>query len=132
MIRSIVFVLSVLIVISAVLSYWSVSNPAGSGSAKGVTGAATTRDPQARSGAPKSTGASGVNAAPTTAGAIVQTGAANAVNLETDFPIAAPLNAPESTVTRDLDVVSRIFDAWQSNFSREGNPVGENAEITAA
>ena len=59
-------------------------------------------------------------------------GAAKAVNLETDFPIVAPLNAPGSTVARDLDIVSRIFDAWQGNFPREGNPVGENAEITAA
>jgi hypothetical protein len=52
--------------------------------------------------------------------------------VEADFPIAAPLNAPGSTITRDLDIVSQIFDAWQSNFPREGNPVGENAEITAA
>ena len=52
--------------------------------------------------------------------------------VEADFPIAAPLNAPGSTITRDLDIVSQIFDAWQSNFPREGNPMGENAEITAA
>lgn len=132
MIRRIVFVLSVLVVVGAVLYYWPVSSPAGAGSAKGAPGAATARAPQASSGAPKSTGASGVSAANATAGAAVSTGAANAVNLETDFPIAASLNAPGSTVARDLDVVSRIFDAWQSNFPREGNPVGENAEITAA
>jgi hypothetical protein len=52
--------------------------------------------------------------------------------VEADFPIATPLNAPGSTIARDLDIVSQIFDAWQSNFPREGNPVGENAEITAA
>ena len=51
---------------------------------------------------------------------------------EADFPIAAPLNAPGSTVGRDLDIVSQILDAWRSNFPVEGNPVGENAEITAA
>jgi hypothetical protein len=52
--------------------------------------------------------------------------------VEADFPIAAPLNAPESTIARDLEIVSQIFEAWRSNFPREGNPVGENAEITAA
>ena len=51
---------------------------------------------------------------------------------EAEFPIAAPLNAPGSTVARDLDIVSQIFDAWRSNFPTEGNPVGENAEIAAA
>src|SRR5688500_510588 len=52
-------------------------------------------------------------------------------DVEADFPIAAPLNAPESTVARDLDIVSQLFEAWQSNFPSEGNPVGENTEITA-
>jgi hypothetical protein len=42
------------------------------------------------------------------------------------------LNAPNSTIARDLDIVRQLFEAWQSNFPREGNPVGENAEITAA
>jgi hypothetical protein len=67
------------------------------------------------------------------------TGATRAVSgtlpaavLEADFPIAAPLNIPGSTIARDLEVVSQIFESWQSNFPREGNPVGENAEITAA
>lgn len=49
-----------------------------------------------------------------------------------DFPIAAPLNAPDSTIARDLDLVRQLFEAWLSNFPREGNPIGENAEITAA
>lgn len=49
-----------------------------------------------------------------------------------DFPIAAPLNAPDSTIARDLDIVRQLFEAWLSNFPREGNPIGENAEITAA
>jgi len=44
----------------------------------------------------------------------------------------APLNAPDSTIQRDLGVMNEIFSAWQTNFPREGNPVGENAEITAA
>jgi hypothetical protein len=49
-----------------------------------------------------------------------------------DFPIAAPLNAPGGAIAQDLDIVSQLFEAWQSNFPREGNPVGENAEITVA
>jgi hypothetical protein len=52
--------------------------------------------------------------------------------LESDFPIAAPLNAPDSTIARDLDILRQLFETWQSNFPREGNPIGENAEITAA
>jgi hypothetical protein len=28
--------------------------------------------------------------------------------------------------------VRQLFEAWLSNFPREGNPIGENAEITAA
>lgn len=46
--------------------------------------------------------------------------------------IAAELNAATSNIRRDLEVASELFVAWQSNFPREGNPVGENAEITAA
>lgn len=44
----------------------------------------------------------------------------------------AKLNAPDSTVSRDLELLSAVFDAWRTNFPREGNPVGENADITAA
>jgi hypothetical protein len=62
----------------------------------------------------------------------VMAGAETAASSEADFPIAAALNAPNSTLARDLDIVRQIFEAWQSNFPREGNPVGENAEITSA
>lgn len=51
---------------------------------------------------------------------------------EEDFPIIAPLNKPGSTIVRDLDAVNGVLEAWRSNFPREGNPVGENADITAA
>ena len=49
-----------------------------------------------------------------------------------DFPLAAELNAPGSTIQRDLDLLQQLLDAWRSNFPGEGNPVGENAEIAAA
>lgn len=52
--------------------------------------------------------------------------------LEHDFPIVAPLNRPDSTIARDLATLALVFDSWRSNFPREGNPVGENADITAA
>jgi hypothetical protein len=48
------------------------------------------------------------------------------------FPIAARLNAPNGTVAADLNVLQELFDTWRTNFPREGNPVGENADITAA
>jgi hypothetical protein len=51
---------------------------------------------------------------------------------EEDFPIAAPLNAPNRTIADDLQVVQQLFDGWRTNFPHDGNPVGENADITAA
>lgn len=46
--------------------------------------------------------------------------------------IAAGLNAPNGNIRRDLEIASELFVAWQSSFPRDGNPVGENHEITAA
>lgn len=85
--------------------------------------------------APASTGAARL--APSTPGAAGSASEAissggGAPYVEADFPIVASLNTPGSTIERDLDIVSQVFDAWQSNFPRDGNPVGENAEITAA
>ncbi len=48
------------------------------------------------------------------------------------FPIAARLNAPGGAVAADLAVLQELFDTWRTNFPREGNPVGDNADITAA
>lgn len=56
----------------------------------------------------------------------------SAETLATDFPIVAPLNRADSTIARDLETVAQALDAWRTNFPREGNPFGENAEITAA
>ena len=46
--------------------------------------------------------------------------------------IADDLNAAGGTIRRDLEILNEVFATWQTNFPREGNPVGENAEITAA
>jgi hypothetical protein len=68
-----------------------------------------------------------VTAAPAAVAARVVSGA---IAVE-DFPIVAPLNQAGSTLARDLATVAAVLDAWRTNFPREGNPVGENADITA-
>jgi hypothetical protein len=68
-------------------------------------------------------------AVPAAAGGLADTGAPYD---PAAFPIAARLNAPGGTVAADLAVLQELFDTWRTNFPREGNPVGENADITAA
>jgi hypothetical protein len=46
--------------------------------------------------------------------------------------LADDFNAPGGDIRRDLQILHEILDAWQTNFPRDGNPVGDNAEITAA
>lgn len=46
--------------------------------------------------------------------------------------LADALNAPDGTIRRDLEILNEVFGAWETNFPHTGNPVGENAEITAA
>lgn len=46
--------------------------------------------------------------------------------------LAKDLNAPGKTIQDDLHVIDGVFSVWQSNFLKEGNPTGENVEITAA
>ena len=45
--------------------------------------------------------------------------------------LADALNSPATDIRADLRIVSEILDTFRSNFPREGNPVGTNAEITA-
>lgn len=47
-------------------------------------------------------------------------------------PLADALNAPTSDIRADLRVVAMIVDTYRTNFPSAGNPVGNNAEITAA
>jgi hypothetical protein len=83
------------------------------------------------------------NSAPATRGFAVppnsgssQNSAASAaragINSPDDFPLVAALNATNSTIAKDLDTISQVFDAWRTNFPHHGNPVGENADITGA
>ncbi|HEY0946161.1 MAG TPA: hypothetical protein VGD81_12870 [Opitutaceae bacterium] len=46
--------------------------------------------------------------------------------------LAAELNAPGGSIERDLVILDELLLAWRTNFPRDGNPVGDNIEITAA
>ena len=58
--------------------------------------------------------------------------AATELPLEGESRLADDLNAPGGTIQRDLRILQEVFETWQTNFPRAGNPVGENSEITAA
>ncbi len=45
--------------------------------------------------------------------------------------LADTLNSPATTIQSDLRLVLEIVSTFRTNFPREGNPVGSNAEITA-
>jgi hypothetical protein len=45
--------------------------------------------------------------------------------------LADTLNSPATDIRSDLRVVAEIIGAFRSNFPQAGNPVGNNAEITA-
>lgn len=47
-------------------------------------------------------------------------------------PLVGGLLDPVGSATRDLAIVAGVIEAWQANFPHQGNPVGENVEITAA
>ncbi len=46
--------------------------------------------------------------------------------------MADGLNDPKGTIAQDMQILRTVFTTWLTNFPNEGNPVGENAEITAA
>jgi hypothetical protein len=46
--------------------------------------------------------------------------------------LADELNSPTTTIRSDLQIVAELTAAYRSNFPKAGNPVGDNAEITAA
>lgn len=50
----------------------------------------------------------------------------------TEHGLADPLDAPEGTIRTDLEIVTQLVEAYRTNFPAQGNPVGENIEITAA
>jgi hypothetical protein len=46
--------------------------------------------------------------------------------------LADALNSPNTDIRADLKLVLEVIDTFRSNFPQTGNPVGSNAEITAA
>jgi hypothetical protein len=46
--------------------------------------------------------------------------------------LATDLNSPAHDIAADLRIVSTMIDTYRSNFPHDGNPVGDNREITAA
>ena len=47
-------------------------------------------------------------------------------------PLADALNSPATDIHGDLRLVTAIVETFRTNFPKDGNPVGSNAEITAA
>jgi len=58
--------------------------------------------------------------------------AASSITEENTSHVADALNAADGTIRRDLEILNEVFATFQTNFPATGNPVGENAEITAA
>src|SRR5882724_10207329 len=50
---------------------------------------------------------------------------------EPRIALADGLNAPDGDIHRDLMILRDILIAWRTNYPHDGNPVGENADITA-
>lgn len=46
--------------------------------------------------------------------------------------LADNLNSPTGNITADLRIVADVLENFRTNFPHDGNPVGTNAEITAA
>ena len=45
--------------------------------------------------------------------------------------IADALNTPSGDIRADLRIVNELITTFRTNFPHDGNPVGDNAEITA-
>ena len=57
---------------------------------------------------------------------------ANAADANSESHLADSLNAPGGNIRSDLEIVNQLLEAFRTNFLAAGNPVGDNAEITAA
>jgi hypothetical protein len=69
----------------------------------------------------------------TQAGALAGAAASQAAGTgEARITLADELNAPGGDIHHDLMILQDIFIAWRTNYPHDGNPVGENDEITAA
>jgi hypothetical protein len=57
---------------------------------------------------------------------------AGQISADAVSPIAKDLNSASGSIRHDLEILNEVFGAWQTNFPQDGNPVGENDEITVA
>ena len=48
------------------------------------------------------------------------------------FPDIEQLNSPATSIRDDLILLSNVFASWQTLFPQDGNPWGDNRDITAA
>jgi hypothetical protein len=126
--RRFVSIATLLLVAGVVFYFLLGTAPSNPGSAASSVPRTATASSTPRSSAPQVS----PRRDPTTASNPRATSGDGVASSPDDFPIAASLNAPNSTIARDVDIVRQIFEAWLSNFPHEGNPVGENADITAA
>jgi hypothetical protein len=126
------FVVATLLLVAGVVFYfWPKSAPVPGGAGTGSRGVTDTNVTPADAQKPRGPQRGSSDSGATQPFGPAKSNASGSY-VEADYPIAAPLNAPSSNIAQDLDVLQRLFEAWQSNFPREGNPVGENAEIAAA
>lgn len=63
--------------------------------------------------------------------AVSRPSTATTLPLETS-ELAKDLNAPAQDIRADLRIVLEVVEGFRTNFPKAGNPVGNNAEITAA
>lgn len=52
--------------------------------------------------------------------------------VEPPLTVADRLGAADGSIIADLRILSDVFEAYRNNFPKEGSPVGENVDITAA
>jgi hypothetical protein len=89
---------------------------------------------EARRIEPQRSGEPAGRAAPPASSVAVTLAAPTALPLSPEPPFEGieELNAAGRTVHDDLALLNQVFLSWQTNFPAEGNPVGNNADITAA
>ncbi len=91
-----------------------------------------TTSPRGRVARPAASARAQVHAAPPAARTAKLAALAAQIPPESISGIANALNAPGGSIQKDLEILNEVFVAWQTNFPHDGNPVGENDEITAA
>lgn len=91
------------------------------------------RDEQRRTAPPRADEPAGTAVSPASSVAVTLAPPAPApLSPEPPFEGIEELNAAGRTVHDDLALLNQVFLSWQTNFPAEGNPVGSNADITAA